>query len=329
VRKEAVLGVISTTPLHVFGLATPSGLVSTTGIAGLTLGGGIGYLSRRCGLSCDNLISADVVTANGAFLTCDREQHTDLYWAIRGGGGNFGVVTSFKYQLHPIGDIYGGPTFYQIDGNVLRNYQRLIAEAPEALGAIFGIVLAPPLPFVPEEWQGKPVMAVIACWSDSSDDDKEVMEKLKGLGPVVAQALWRMPYPVINTLFDGLLPPGLCHCWKGNFARELNDEAVAIHLEHGPKVPTLESGTFIYPIDGACHRTPVDGTAFAYRNLNWAVVITAAWRNATDTDKNKRWVRSYYDALRPFSEEGGFVNFMSGDDQARVLRIITQKIMDV
>ncbi len=302
---------------HAFGLATTGGIVSTTGIAGLTLGGGMGYLSRSCGLSCDSLISADVVTAQGTFVTCNRDSHPDLFWAIRGGGGNFGVVTSFEYQLHPIGEILGGVTFYQIEADVLRNYLKLIASAPEDLGAIFAFALATPLPFVPEEWHGKPVAAVITCWSGSSDEDEKVIGTLGDLGTVVGQALWRMPYPMINTLFDELLPRGLQHYWKANFAQELPEGAVAAHLEHGGKVPTLQSGTFLFPIDGACHRVPADETAFAHRSTALSVVIAGTWQDPADNDKNTQWVRDYYDALRPFSEEGGYINFMSGDDQNR------------
>jgi FAD/FMN-containing dehydrogenase len=301
-----------------FGLATTGGIVSTTGIGGLTLGGGIGYLSRQFGLSCDNLVSADVVTAEGAFLTCDEEHQSDLFWAIRGGGGNFGVVTSFEYKLHPVGEIFGGPTFYRAEAEVLENYLALIADAPEELGVVFAFALAPPLPFVPEDWHGKPVTAALACWNGSRDDDEKIAAALSGLGPVVGQALWRMPYPVINTLFDDLLPRGLYHYWKANFAREVGDGAVAAHLKHGPEVPTLESGTFIMPIDGACHHVGPGDTAFAGRESAWSVVIAGTWQDPADDEANIRWVRDYYDALKPYSEEGGYVNFMSDDDQGRV-----------
>ena len=302
---------------HAFGLAAAGGVVSTTGIAGLTLGGGMGHLSRRCGLSCDNLLSADVVTADGALVTCDKDRHPDLFWALRGGGGNFGVVTSFEYQLRPVAEILGGPTFYHVDGDVLRNYQAFIADAPEELGAIFAIVLAPPVPFVPEEWHGKPVMAVVTCWSGPSEEDEKITAALGDLGNVIGQALWRMPYPVINTFFDELLPHGLQHYWKANFAREVSDEALAVHLEHGVKVPNFESGPFFFPINGACHRMAADETAFGHRQAAMSLVISGSWQSPADNEKNSRWVRDYYEALRPYSEEGGYINFMSGDDQGR------------
>lgn len=302
---------------HAFGLATPAGIVSTTGIAGLTLGGGMGYLSRAYGLSCDNLVSADVVTADGSFVTCDANRNAELFWAIRGGGGNFGVVTSFEYDLHPVSEIFGGPTFFCIDGNVLRNYQKLMTEAPKELTSILAFALALPLPFVPEEWHNKPVIATVTCWSGPSERDDEITAMIAGLGEVVGQAHWRMPFPAINTLFDELLPPGLQNYWKGNVARDIPEQAVAVHLEHGARVPTLESGAFIFPINGACHRTGANETAFAHRDAPWSVVIAGTWHERADNEKNIRWVRDYYDALRPYSEEGGYINFMSADDQDR------------
>jgi FAD/FMN-containing dehydrogenase len=302
---------------HAFGLATTGGIVSTTGIVGLTLGGGMGYLSRAHGLSCDNVISADVVTAEGTFITCDEERNADLFWALRGGGGNFGVVTSLEYQLHPLTEVFGGPTFYRIDGETFRNYEKLIADAPEELGVIFAFARALPLPFVPEEWHGKPVLAAITCWSGPSERDDEITAMMSDLGSVVAQAHWRMPYPEINTLFDELLPRGLQHYWKANVAREVSDEALAVHLEHGPLVPTLESGPFFFPINGACHRVEGGATAFAHRQATLSLVISGSWQEPADNEKNIRWVRDYYDALSPHCEPGGYINFMSADDQDR------------
>lgn len=302
---------------HAFGLATPAGIVSTTGIAGLTLGGGMGYLSRAYGLSCDNLISADVVTANGDFVTCDAEREADLFWAIRGGGGNFGVVTSFEYRLHPVSDVLGGPIFYRIDGDVLRKYQRLMAEAPSELTVIFAFTRGLPVPFLPEEWHDKPVMATVTCWSGAKEKDDEITAMVAGLGEVLGQAHWRMPFPEINTLFDELLPWGIQHYWKATVGGEISEEALAIHLEHGPKVPTMESGPFFFPINGACHRVGVNDTAFAHRKAAYSLVLSGSWKEAADNDQNIAWVRNYYDALQPYSEPGGYINFMSGDDQDR------------
>ncbi len=258
-----------------------------------------------------------MVTADGDFVTCDEDHHGDLFWAIRGGGGNFGVVTSFEYKLHPVGEIFGGVCFYRAEAEVLDSYLALMADAPDELGAIFAFALAPPLPFVPDDWHNKPVTAVLATWNGARDQDETIAAKLSGLGPVVGQALWRMPYPVINTLFDELLPRGLYHYWKANFAREVSDAAVAVHAAHGPEVPTLESGTFLMPIDGACHHVSPGDTAFAGRESAFSVVIAGTWQDPSDNEPNIRWVRDYYDALKPYSEAGGYINFMSGDDQDR------------
>jgi FAD/FMN-containing dehydrogenase len=301
-----------------FGMATTGGIVSSTGIAGLTLGGGLGFLARRCGLTCDNLLSADVVTAEGRFLTCSEDHNEDLFWALRGGGGNFGVVTSFEYRLHDVADILGGPTFYPLESGVMRRYQEWIAEAPEALGAVLGITLGPPLPFVPEQWHGRPVIVVLTCWSGPATEDEAIRERLGHLGPIVGQSVQRMPYPVINTLFDDLLPAGLHHYWKGCFTRELTEEAIDVHLDFGARMPCLQSATLLFPIDGACRRVAPDASAFAYRDATFATVLGPSWPDPADSEHNIAWVRAYYQALRPHSEEGGYVNFMSADDAHRV-----------
>jgi len=303
---------------HAFGLATTGGIVSTTGIAGLTLGGGIGYLARRCGLSCDNLLSADVVTADGAFLTCGEGRNEDLFWAVRGGGGNFGVVTSFEFRLHEVGEIFGGPTFFPLESGVLRAYRDFIGRAPEQLGAVLALALAPPLPFLPEEWHGKPVAVVIACWAGAEEEGREVLEPLGDWDRIVGAYVARMPYPALNTLFDELVPAGLQNYWKGSFVREISDGAIEAHVEHAAKTPCVESGAFLFPIDGACHRVAPDQTAFAGRDGAFAAVISGAWPNPADNERNIGWVRRYHEALRPYSEEGAYVNFMSGDDQDRV-----------
>jgi FAD/FMN-containing dehydrogenase len=303
---------------NAFGLATTGGIVSTTGIAGLTLGGGLGYLARSCGLSCDNLISADVVTADGSFLTCSEERNEDLFWALRGGGGNFGVVTSFEYRLHPVADILGGPTFFPLDGDVLRGYRDLMAGAPEALGALLGLALAPPAPFIPEKWHGKPVCVGLACWTGPTEEGEEILKTFDAWAPVLGQAVGRMPYPAINTLFDELLPPGLHHYWKGHFVRGLPDAAIEVHLEYGSAIPSTQTATLLFPIDGACHRVAPEATAFAYRDADFAVGLGPSWPGPADTAANIEWGRRYSEAVAPYAEEGGYVNFMSSDDQGRV-----------
>ena len=299
-----------------FGLATTGGIISTTGVAGLTLGGGIGYLDRAYGLSCDNLVSADVVTADGRFVTATEADNSDLLWALRGGGGNFGVVTSLQFRLHPVKDIYGGPMFYDLKDaeTILRFYREFIDDAPEQLGAFPAFQIAPPLPFIPEDRHGDTMFLVVACWAGPLDEGERVLKPFHDVAPVVAEFVGPMPYPALNSAFDALLPPGLQHYWKANFVTELTDEAIRAHLQHGPKVPVVNSTTHIYPINGACHRVAPDATAFAYRDANFAAVIAGMWPDPADNDANIRWVRDYYDAVAPQSERGGYVNFMADDD---------------
>jgi FAD/FMN-containing dehydrogenase len=299
---------------HAFGFAVPGGTVSTTGLAGLTLGGGMGHLSRSCGLSIDNLVSAEVVTAAGDIVTCHADAHPDLFWAIRGGGGNFGVVTSFKFRAHAVSTVFGGPTFFEVDDQVIRNYQTLMNEAPEHLNAVFALAQALPVPFVPEARHGDPVMIVLGCWSGSEQQDDAMAASIAELGTVIGQGMWRMPYPEMNMFFDELLPPGLRHYWKANSMIELDDPAIAAHLEHGPRVGNLESGLFMFPINGACHRVADEETAFANRRASFASVIAGTWHDPSDDEAFIAWVRDYYEALAPYSEPGGYVNFMGDED---------------
>jgi FAD/FMN-containing dehydrogenase len=305
---------------YAFGLATTGGIVSTTGIAGLTLGGGIGYLDRGFGLSCDNLVSADVVTADGRFLVASEKENADLFWALRGGGGNFGVITSFEYQLHPVQDIFAGIFFYPLDRtrDVLEFYRDYIADAPEEMGTFPAFQIAPPLPFIPEQEHGKTFCAMVACWAGPLDKGEEALAPIQKAAPTVAEMVSPMPYPALNSAFDPLLPPGLQHYWKASFASDLTDGAIQAHLEHGPKVPALSSTMHIYPINGACHRVPSEATAFAYRDATFATVIAGMWPDPADNDNNIQWVKGYYKALEPHSAPGGYVNFMAGDDQDRI-----------
>ena len=305
---------------HEFGLATTGGIISTTGVAGLTLGGGIGYLTRGCGLSLDNLLSAEVVTADGKVLTASEREHEDLFWALRGGGGNFGVATSLQFRLYPVTEIYGGPMFFEITdaGDILRWYRDFIADAPEQFGGFPAFQIAPPLPFIPEERHGETFIAFVSCWTGPMDKAEDNLKSLREVAPVVAEHVGPMPYPALNAAFDGLVPPGLQHYWKANFVKELTDDAIAAHLEHGPKVPVVNSTVHIYPINGAVHRVGSTETAFAYRDANFATVIAGMWPDPADNEANTAWVRDYYAATAPLSEEGGYINFMAGDDQERI-----------
>jgi FAD/FMN-containing dehydrogenase len=305
---------------YAFGLATTGGIISTTGVGGLTLGGGIGYLARGLGLALDNLLAADVVTGDGSFHVASEKDDADLFWAIRGGGGNFGVVTSFEFRLSPVKDIYGGPMFYELDnaGDLFTFYREFIANAPEQFGGFPAYQIAPPLPFIPEERHGKTHALMVACWAGDLDQGESVLKPFHDLAPVVAEMVGPMPYPALNSAFDALYPPGLRHYWKANFVKELTDDAIRAHIEHGSKVPELTSTMHIYPINGVCHRVEPDSTAFAYRDANFATVIAGMWPDAKDDEANIAWVRDYYEATARHSEAGGYINFMAEDDQDRI-----------
>ncbi|HSK98401.1 MAG TPA: FAD-binding protein, partial [Euzebyales bacterium] len=303
-----------------FGLATTGGIISTTGVSGLTLGGGIGYLARAHGLSCDNLRSAEVILADGTSVTASSDSHPDLFWALRGGGGNFGVVTSMEFDVHPVDTIYGGPMFFELDvaEDVLRTYREWIVDAPREMGGFPAFQIAPPLPFIPEERHGEPFALLVTCFNGPDDEAEKLLSPFRDIAHIVAEHVGRMPYAGLNSAFDGLLPAGLQHYWKANFVDELTDAAIAAHLQHGPKVPAMQSTMHLYPINGAVHDVAPDETAFAYRGATFAPVVAGMWADPADNADNIRWVRDYYEATAPFSAEGGYVNFMADDDQDRV-----------
>src|SRR2546422_1693674 len=286
---------------HAFGLATTGGIISTTGIAGLTLGGGIGYLTRGAGLSLDNLISADVVLADGSFVTANANANQDLFWALRGGGGNFGVVTSFQFKLQPLKNIVGGPMFFEKEDaeKVMRTFDEYISRAPRELGAFFAWQIAPPLPFIPEDRHGDTLCVLVTCWTGAPSDAEEALAPLRGAADVVAAHVGPMPYPALNGAFDGLVPPGLQHYWKAVFAKDLSDGAIEAHLANGPKVPVVNSTMHIYPINGAVHDVSPDATAFGHRDAKYAMVIAGMWPDPTQNEANTRWVRDYYKGLAP------------------------------
>jgi len=305
---------------HEHGLATTGGIISTTGIGGLTLGGGIGYLARGLGLSCDSLVGAEVVTADGRVLQASERENEDLFWALRGGGGNFGVVTSFEYALHPVKEIYGGPILFELSDaeTVLKFYRDFIEDAPEQFGGFPAWQIAPPLPFIPEDRHGEPFLIFVACWAGPIEEGEAAFAPLREVAPVVAEHVGPMPYPALNSAFDALVPAGLQHYWKANFVKELTDEAIAAHLEHGPKVPVVNATVNNNSGTDRCHRVAPDATAFAYRDATFATVIAGMWPDPADNDANIGWVRDFYDATAPLSEEGGYINFMAADDQSRI-----------
>ena len=301
----------------VHGLATTGGIISTTGVGGLTLGGGIGYLARGYGLSCDNMLSAEVVLADGRVVTASADEEPDLFWALRGGGGNFGVVTKFRFQLHPVAEIYGGPTFFELSDApaILEHFDRYVRTAPREFGGFPAFQIAPPLPFVPQDRAGEPFLAVIFCYNGPASEGEKIVQGFRDVAKPVAEAVGLMPYPALNGAFDALVPPGLQHYWKAVFLDELTPEAIDASMQHGPLVPTVNSTVHFYPINGACHDVAPDATAFGHRDANFALVIAGMWPDPTQNAANTAWVKDYHAAIEPFSQGGGYVNFLSQDDQ--------------
>jgi FAD/FMN-containing dehydrogenase len=303
-----------------FGLAAAGGVVSTTGVGGLTLGGGIGYLTRSVGLTIDNLLSADVVLADGRQVTASDYQNEDLFWALRGGGGNFGVVTNFEFQLHEVGDVVGGPMFFEFDDAqaVLECYRDYMMRAPERLGCFFGWQIAPPLPFILEERVGDRFCVLVPCWNGPHEEADQVLQPFRDAAEVKAQLCDVMPFPTLQSLFDDAVPKGMQNYWKADYITELNDEAIAAHIEHGARTPHVSSSMHLHPINGAAQRVGADETAFGHRDKNFAPVIVGIWDDPAENDANTKWVKDYYEAIHPYSgSEGGYINFMSEDDDGR------------
>ena len=308
-----------------FGMATPSGFLASTGVAGLTLGGGIGYLSRRFGLTVDNLLSADVVLADGSFVTATAgNEYRDLFWALRGGGGNFGVVTSFTFRCHDIGEhgsIIGGPVLYDFADTaaVMRWYRELLPSLPEELSGWIGLITIPPAPPFPEELWGRKACAIVWCYTGPHAKADEVLEPVRSFGSPLVVGLQEMPFTALQSAFDPLYPTGLYWYWKADFFHEISDEAIAVHLKYGAQLPTGHSTMHMYPIDGAVSRVPGDATAFAYRDGGWAGVIVGVDPDPANRGTFTQWARDYWQELHPTSAGGGYINFMmaEGDDRIR------------
>jgi hypothetical protein len=306
---------------HVFGLAAPGGVVSTTGVGGLTLGGGTGHLTRSCGLTIDNLLEADVVLADGTFVTANTEQNDDLFWALRGGGGNFGVVTSLTFRLHRVDTVVAGPMLWSLDraAEALRMYEQLLAGAPDELTGVFAFLVVPPGPPFPEDLHLKTVCGIVWCYTGPPEDAEEVLAPARALGPPLFELVGPMPYPMLQSMFDGIAGPGMHNYWRGDFLGELSDEAIAKHVEYGSQVPTVFSGVHLYPADGVAGRIAPDVTAWNYREARWAEVIFAAEpAPAASFDRLKDWVVDSWDLLHPFSLGGGYVNFLVDEGQDRI-----------
>jgi FAD/FMN-containing dehydrogenase len=304
---------------HAFGKAVPSGIISTTGVGGLTLGGGLGHLTRKCGLTIDNLLEADVVLASGELVKASRDENKDLFWAIRGGGGNFGVVTSFLFRLHDVHTIIGGPTFWHLDRakEIMQWYREFIVDAPEDLNGWFAFLTVPPVAPFPEELQMKKMCGIVWCYAGDESKADEIFQPIKDLNPAL-YGIQPMPFPALQSAFDALYPPGHQWYWKADFFRELPDEAIDRHVEFAHELPTPQSTMHLYPVNGAAHRPGKEDTAWSYRDANWGQVIVGVDPDPANNDKMIAWARDYWAALHPYSAGGAYVNMMMDEGEERV-----------
>jgi len=318
------------------GFATPAGIISTTGAGGLMLGGGVGYLTRRAGLSIDNILGAQVVLADGTVVETDDNAEPDLFWAIRGGGGNFGVVTSIRSRLHPVGNVVAGPMFWDLDsaGDMLRWYREFILDAPEELGGFFAFASVPPGPPFPEELHLRKVAAVIWCWTGAEDQAAEALADARAQPGLLLDGVQPMPLPAMQSAFDPVYPPGDQWYWRGDFVTEIPDAAIEVHQRFAEAMPTWKSLMHLYPIDGAAHRVGAADTPWSYRHANWAAVIAGVDPDPANAEAIRTWTVDYFDALHPYNEGGSYVNFLGegedrvqatyGDNYARLARIKAQ-----
>lgn len=305
---------------HPFGLATPSGFISSTGVGGLTLGGGIGYLARSHGLTIDNLISADMVLADGSVVTASEAEHPDLFWAIRGGGGNFGVVTSFVFRLHPIHTVYGGPMLWPLEaaGEVLTFWRDFMSDAPEDINGWFAFVTVPPAPPFPEEYHLQKMCVVVWCYTGPMEEAEERFKAIRAFSPPAVDFAGPIPWPALQSLFDGLYPAGLQWYWKADFFNELSDKAVELHLKYGSQLPTMHSTMHIYPINGAAGRVGKNATAFNFRDAKFAEVIVGVDPDPANNERMIDWARDYWTALHPHSAGGAYLNMIMDEGEDRV-----------
>jgi FAD binding domain/Berberine and berberine like len=319
---------------HEHGVTVPVGILGTTGVGGLTLGGGIGHLSRSLGLTIDNMLGATVVLADGSVVQCDSERDGDLFWALRGGGGNFGVVTQFTFRTHPLTTVLAGPVFYDIDEteDVLRWYRDFLPAQPDHLGAWFALATVPPGPPFPEELHLRKVCGVI--YTQAGEEESPELREARAHGKPLMDGVAPMPFPMWNTAFDELYPAGDQWYWRGNFIREIPDESIGIHARWGADMPTWKTTMHLYAIDGAAGRVGNDETAWGYRDAIWAQVVAGVDPDPANAGAITEWSRGYSDAIKPFALGGGYSNFamdepdrvrgMYGDNYDRLAKVKAQ-----
>ncbi|WP_254167112.1 FAD-binding oxidoreductase [Chryseosolibacter histidini] len=305
---------------QVFGKAVPTGILSTTGIGGLTLGGGLGHLSRKYGLTIDSLLEADVVLADGHLITASEKENSDLFWAIRGGGGNFGIVTSFLFTLHDAGTVYGGPMLWPIEDaeEIMRQYREFILNASNDHYCYFALLTVPPVAMFPAELHLKKMCGLLWCNVGDAEKSTKAAQRFRDLKKPAVDFCGPIPFNALQGMFDALYPKGLQWYWKADFVKDLTDEAIKLNVEYGHQLPTPHSTMHLYPINGACHDKQNNETAFSYRDANWAQVIVGVDPDPANKEKISSWAKAYWEALHPFSLGGAYINFMMEEGEARV-----------
>lgn len=303
---------------HPFGLAVPAGIISTTGVGGLTLGGGVGHLSRKHGLTIDNLLEADMVLADGSFVTVNANQNEDLYWAIRGGGSNFGIVTAFKFQAHPVKTVYGGPTLWPIEKTeeIMEWYHDFIHSAPEELNGFIATMCIPGPPF-PPELHNKNFCGIVWCYAGDMSKVEELFKPVMALDPIF-EHVGEMPYPMVQTMFDGLMPAGMQWYWRADFFTELPAPARTLHKQFGSQIPTPLSQMHLYPISGAAGKVGKNDTPWVHREAKYAGVFVGVDPDPANAEKLTAWSKSYWEALHPYSSGGAYLNFIMDEGQERI-----------
>ncbi len=305
---------------HAFGLAVPSGIISTTGVGGLTLGGGLGYLTRQCGLTIDNLLAVDMVLADGRFVTASAKEHPDLFWAVRGGGGNFGVVTSFLFKAHPIHTNYAGPMLWPMEDatEIMRWYRSFITKAPNTVSGFFALLTVPPGPPFPEHLHNKKMCGIVWCYTGPVQKAAQVFKPIRRFKTPALDMVGPIPHPALQSMFDALYPPGHQWYWKADFVRELGDEAIALHVKYGARLPTMQSTMHLYPINGVASRVKNSSTPWCYRDAVWAQVMVGVDPDPANKEKISAWAKDYWAALHQYSAGGAYVNFMMDEGEDRI-----------
>jgi FAD/FMN-containing dehydrogenase len=305
---------------HDFGLAVPLGVISSTGIAGLTLGGGTGYLTRKYGLTVDNLWEANLVLADGRFVTGSATENSDLFWAIRGGGGNFGIVTSFLFRGCPVAQVFAGPMLWEMEhaGELLHWYREVAPTLPEELYGFFAFLKVPPGPAFPAGLHRKTMCGIVWSYCGPLDKVEIAFRPVRKFRAPKFELMGMMPYPALQSMFDAIYPPGLQWYWRGDFLSHITDAAIEKHLDYGKLLPTLQSTMHLYPMDGAASRIDRHETAFSYRDAKWSMAIVGVDPDPAKAEMITAWTKDYWAALHPYSLGGAYVNFMMDEGVDRV-----------